>query len=61
MKMMWCWRCAEDVPMLDETEYAGIASLYSECIKATKAYREQHRTRLEDTPWADLYAPVRQE
>jgi len=28
MKMMWCWRCQKDVPVLDEQEHDYIRSLY---------------------------------
>src|SRR5262245_56787037 len=24
MKIMWCWRCNTDIPMLDETEWAAL-------------------------------------
>lgn len=29
MKMLWCWRCKMEVPMLDENEYAKAEKLYS--------------------------------
>lgn len=30
MKILWCWRCQMEVPMLDEEEYAIACKLYSE-------------------------------
>lgn len=30
MKMLWCWRCRMEVPMLDETEFKKAYSLYGE-------------------------------
>jgi hypothetical protein len=27
MKMLWCWRCKTDVPMLDDDEYRQVISL----------------------------------
>lgn len=28
MKMLWCWRCKMEVPMLDEEEFKKAAELY---------------------------------
>lgn len=28
MKMMWCWRCSMEVPMMDETEFLRAEELY---------------------------------
>lgn len=28
MKVLWCWRCKMEVPMLDDEEFAKIYSLY---------------------------------
>lgn len=33
MKIMWCWRCQMEVPMLDEDEFAIASKLYSEGFK----------------------------
>ena len=27
MKMLWCWRCKAEVPMLDEDEFKRVSSL----------------------------------
>lgn len=32
MKLLWCWRCKMEVPMLDEEEYATADKLYGEAI-----------------------------
>lgn len=32
MKIMYCWRCKQDVPMLDDDEYEEIYKLYGECF-----------------------------
>ena len=29
MRLLWCWRCQMDIPMLDEDEFAEIADLYA--------------------------------
>ncbi len=26
MKVLWCWRCGMDVPMLDEQEFEAVSS-----------------------------------
>jgi hypothetical protein len=30
MQMMWCWRCQNIVPMLDDGEFRAVWTLYSE-------------------------------
>jgi hypothetical protein len=34
MKVLWCWRCQMDVPMLDEEEFECVSQLYSEGMRA---------------------------
>ena len=33
MKLLWCWRCRMELPMLDEEEYRIAAGLYGEGFK----------------------------
>lgn len=33
MKMLWCWRCRMEVPMLDDNEYMKAGELYSQCLR----------------------------
>lgn len=33
MKMIWCWRCKMEVPMLDEEEFAAAHKLINEAMK----------------------------
>ena len=61
MKVQWCWRCKEDVPMLDENEYTVIDNLYIECLEQVKDYRKRHKTSLADTPIDELYEPLKHE
>lgn len=47
MKVLWCWRCRMDIPMLDEEEFARVAPLYAESARrslALKAARERGDT-----------------
>lgn len=37
MKVMYCWRCGEDVPMLDEDEFAVVEAHYSRAVRSIKA------------------------
>lgn len=37
MKILWCWRCRMELPMLDEDEYAEAYRLYGEGMKRTYA------------------------
>lgn len=36
MQMMWCWRCRQDMPMLDEAEYKQVARIYQQCAMDAK-------------------------
>ena len=29
MKMLWCWRCKTEVPMLDDDEFDRVSSLFN--------------------------------
>lgn len=58
MKLMWCWRCKEEVPMLDDEEYSKVYEVYISCIKNVKKYREKYCLSMEETPWDWLYIPV---
>jgi len=43
MKMLWCWRCREEMPMLDEEEYSRVAAhLREEKLKEKKLDRCFH-------------------
>ena len=58
MQTMWCWRCKQEMPILDEDEYAEIARLYKESTLAVKEYRRRWDASLADTPLSELFAPV---
>jgi hypothetical protein len=40
MQRMRCWRWNQEAPILDEDEYAVIAHLYTESMRATKEFRQ---------------------
>jgi len=58
MKMMWCWRCKSEMPMLDEEEYVQIHKLYGKCMEASEEFRQEHRLSLEKTSMAERFTPV---
>lgn len=58
MKMLWCWRCKTEMPMLDEDEYAQIRERYSEGILATKEFRENYAVPLKDAKLEERMQPV---
>ena len=47
-----------DLPMLDEAEYESISRLMSECLQATKAFREKHGLSLKGLGVAERFAPA---
>lgn len=61
MKEMWCWRCKQDVMMLDEEEYKRVNDLYYLCIKSVKKYKEENGVSLNESPIDKLFEPVRLE
>jgi hypothetical protein len=38
---MWCWRCQQDVPMLDETEFERVDSLYRASFRSFQQFRQE--------------------
>jgi hypothetical protein len=59
MKVMWCWRCKMDVPMLDEEEFAIVGKLYSEGMSATQEFRLKHNLPLSECSIEERFRPVR--
>lgn len=55
MKVLWCWRCQMDVPMLDEAEFERVARLYGEPFRNLKASRASDRT---PSSLKAVFAPV---
>lgn len=47
MRIMWCWRCKMDLPMLDEGEYAEIQELYSQGFRTAKEFRARFNLPLD--------------
>jgi len=50
METIWCWRCKMHIPTLDEDEYARIADLYSQGIRAVKDFRKRYNLPLDRMP-----------
>jgi hypothetical protein len=59
MKIMYCWRCDMDVPMLDEGEFAAMSELYSECMRAAKEFRQEHGLPLQGLGVDERFQPMR--
>jgi hypothetical protein len=58
MKILWCWRCHAELPMLDEAEFSIVQQLYSDCMRATKEFREKHHLPLSDISMEERFSPV---
>ena len=58
MKMLWCWRCKCEMPMLDEGEFAEIKQLYNECIRSRPEFRKKHGIPLESASIEQRIQPV---
>lgn len=48
MKVLYCWRCKKDVPMLDEIEWDELYPHLIDHIETIKAYRQKHDATLEE-------------
>ncbi len=53
-KILWCWRCQMEIPMLEEHEWDKIAPLLSNAVVRIKRYREEHGVSLAEAQqgWA---------
>ncbi len=60
MKVLWCWRCKMEVPMLDEEEFAVVDKLYSEAFRMTKEFRLKYNLPLGECPIDERFRPVRE-
>jgi hypothetical protein len=60
MKILWCWRCRMELPMLDEEEFAIIAKLYLGGIGGVKEVRTRNDASLSETFRTDLFRPMRE-
>ena len=60
MKVLWCWRCKMQVPMLDEDEFAVVAKLYSAAFGMTKEFRLKHNLPLGECSIDERFRPVRE-
>lgn len=57
---MYCWRCSDEMPMLDEREFAAIDEIYRQCMIATKEFRQEHGLPLEGLEVEERFRPVRE-
>lgn len=46
MKVLWCWRCRMDIPMLDADEWAEVHRALEEGIRGIEADRETEGSEL---------------
>ncbi len=59
MRLIWCWRCKAEMPMLDEAEFAEIWQLTQEAILSTKEFRRKWDVPLERASLQERFLPVR--
>jgi hypothetical protein len=56
MKVLWCWRCGMDVPMLDEEEFEQVARVHQEVMERFRASRRKGEKAFVSVE--DILAPV---
>jgi DNA-directed RNA polymerase subunit RPC12/RpoP len=59
MKLLWCWRCGKEMPMLDEQEYTQASRLFGECATATKEFRQHRHVPLDSAISERDFRPIR--
>ncbi len=50
MEMLWCWRCKDVMPMLDEREWETVQTAHTEARKNVKRYRRSEGVTLGSVP-----------
>ena len=60
MKVLWCWRCKLELPMLDEEEFSVVKKLYSEGMMASKDFRTKHNLTLGKCTVDERFRPMRE-
>jgi len=58
MKLLYCWRCRAEVPMMDETEFDEVYSAYTSAIRKMKTYRASSHATIAQAA-AKFHPPVR--
>lgn len=54
-RTVYCWRCAMDLPMLDEDEWAKFEPLLDGAIGNIQRYRHRHDVGLDAVPIPAMY------
>ena len=57
MRWLFCWRCRQDMPMLDEQEFAIVSAVYRHGIRLQKQIEETRQCPPNITGIADLFQP----
>ena len=58
MRIDYCWRCMDDVPMLTEHEYAPVMKAYGECLERAKTLRRETGKAVSDPAVQACFQPV---
>ena len=58
VKVLWCWRCRMEIPMLDEQEFSELHPLLSDGLRATKEFRAKHGLPLEKVDMNQRFKPA---
>ena len=45
-RLLYCWRCKMEVPMLDNQEWERVGAPLTNSVQAIKSYREKHNVPL---------------
>ncbi len=58
MRMLWCWRCKAEMPMLDEAEFAEASALYAGGIRGLKEFGQKSGNPLSGATMEERFQPL---
>ncbi len=58
MRMLWCWLCRAEMPMLDDQEFSEIAPLFRAGLESVKDYRAATGVPLKGVPLPERFAAM---
>src|SRR5688500_11339460 len=58
MKVLYCWRCRMNIPMLDEDEWQVVQTQLNDAMLAVKSFRRETGATLSESPIQSMFQPA---
>ena len=59
MRVLYCWRCGTDAPMIDEREFEAWHSVFERCLFSAKSHRNAQGATLPESGIDSFFAEAR--